>query len=233
MEESCPDVPAGRPVILVMGRLPEKGRVKTRLARRHGRQAALALHTAFLQDTLALARAAAGDLGGVVVFAYEGTGPPSRHGLAGVAAFRQSAGDLGVRQAAAQAALLRHGAGSVITIGSDSPTLPPSYFREACRGLATADVVVAPADDGGYVLIAVDRAQADLYLGLEWGTARVMASLARRARQLGLRLHRLAPWYDIDDEAGLGRLRRELAVDASGAPRTALALAHLALSGTA
>ncbi len=229
MMEPCPDISPGRPAVLVLGRLPEAGRVKTRLGRRYGQAAALALHTAFLQDTLEHATAAATDLGGRAVFAYEGDGSPSRHGLTGVAAFPQSSGDLGRRQSAAQASLLDHGAGSVITIGSDSPTLPAPFFREAWERLETADVVVAPASDGGYVLIAVTRRHPDLYCGMEWGTPRVMDMLAERARDLGLTLHRMDQWYDIDDETGLQRLRRETLADPGVAPHTALALESLFL----
>ena len=229
MMDQCPDIPPGRPAVLVLGRLPEAGRVKTRLGRRYGQAAALALHTAFLQDTLQHATAAATDLGGRAVFAYEGDGPPSGHGLAGVASFPQSSGDLGQRQSAAQASLLDRGAGSVITIGSDSPTLPAPFFREAWARRETADLVVAPASDGGYVLIAVTRRHPDLYRGLEWGTPRVMAALAERARDLDLTLHRMNEWYDIDDETGLRRLRRETLADPGVAPHTALALETLSL----
>ncbi|MCZ6746669.1 MAG: TIGR04282 family arsenosugar biosynthesis glycosyltransferase [Acidobacteria bacterium] len=229
MKEQCPDIPRGRPAVLVMGRLPEAGRVKTRLARRYGQTTALTLHTAFLRDTLAHAVTAATSLGGRAVFAYEGDGPPSRHGIAGIAAFPQSPGDLGQRQSAAQAALLDHDACSVITIGSDSPTLPAPFFREAWSQRETADLVVVPATDGGYVLIAVTRRHADLYSGLEWGTPRVMAALTERAQKLGLTLHRMAAWYDIDDEIGLQRLRREIGVDPGVAPHTALALEALSL----
>jgi hypothetical protein len=165
--------------------------------------------------------------------AYEGDDSPSRHGLAEVPAFPQSSGDLGQRQSAAQALLLDHGAGGVITIGSDSPTLPLSFFREAWSRRATEDVAVAPASDGGYVLIAVTRPHAALYNGLEWGTPRVMAGLAERARELGLTLHRMAAWYDIDDETGLRRLRREIVVDPGVAPYTALALQALSLGSMA
>lgn len=227
MSEPCPRILPGRPVVLVMGRLPEAGRVKTRLGHRYGQTAALELHTAFLRDTLDHAVAAASSLGGRAVFAYEGDGPPSRHGLAEVAAFPQSPGDLGRRQFAAQAALLDQDAGSVITIGSDSPTLPASFFEEAWSRRETADVVVAPATDGGYVLIALTRRHADLYTGLEWGTPRVMRTLAERALELGLTLHCMAAWYDIDDEAGLQRLCREIAADPGVAPHSASALKAL------
>jgi len=229
MKDTCPDIPPGRPAILVMGRLPEAGRVKTRLARVYGEDTALILHTAFLKDTLATAADAAASLGGQAVFAYEGDGPPSRHGLTQVDSFPQSPGDLGHRQSAAQEDVFNHGAGCVITVGSDSPTLPRSLFADAWSVCETADVVVAPAADGGYVLIAHTGQQPGLYNGLPWGTHGVMGGLTDRARELDMRLHCLPGWYDVDDETGLCRLRREISADPGLAPHTAAALATLSL----
>lgn len=233
MMEQLPPIPAGRPVVLVMARLPELGRVKSRLARSIGEAAALRLHEAFLRDTLALAGTAARRLQGRAVLAYAGDGLPGDHGLSELACFAQSPGDLGQRQAHAQDLLFQRGAGAVITIGSDSPNLPIDRILAAWQERSRADVVVVPAADGGYALLSLTRPLSLIFRQVPWGTADVLATVTARVSAGELTLHRLEPWHDIDDLDGLRRLQRELSSGPEAAPRSARILAGLTLGSAA
>jgi rSAM/selenodomain-associated transferase 1 len=233
MTEQIPPIPAGRPVVLVMARLPELGRVKTRLARSIGEAAALRLHAAFLADSLALASTAARSLQGMAILAYAGDGLPGDHGLNGMACFAQCTGDLGQRQAHAQDLLFRQGAGAVITIGSDSPTMPVQHIRTAWQDRSRADVLVVPAADGGYILLSQTRPLPCLYQQVPWGTAGVLAAVTARATENELTVHRLGPWHDIDDLDDLRRLQRELALTPEAAPQAARVLQDLRLGSAA
>jgi len=226
---ALPQIQAGRPVILVMGRTPHLGRVKTRLARTLGRRAALRLHQAFLRDTLHLAQSAARTMGGHAVMAYAGPAPSAEHNLPAVHSFQQCCGDLGRRQTHAQDLLFRLSAGAVITIGSDSPTLPANRILSAWQDRSSADLLVVPAADGGYALLSHTRPLPDIYREVPWGTSRALAALSTRATSGRLTLRRMEPWYDIDDNADLQRLRQELAIDPGRAPCTAEALDALSL----
>jgi hypothetical protein len=56
-----------------------------------------------------------------------------------------------------------------------------------------------------------------------------MSAITANAADLGLRLQRLAPWYDVDDTTGLRRLRRDLdGAHGAAAPCTAAALRRVA-----
>jgi rSAM/selenodomain-associated transferase 1 len=221
-----PPIRSGQCVILVMTRLPECGQVKTRLAACIGTDAALDLHAAFLRDTLELAVQVARKLDALPVLAHTGNGPPPGSRTWGLAAMKQESGDLGCRQVAAHRRLFAAGAAAVLTIGSDSPTLPESRFTAALDRLADHDAVVDPAADGGYTLLGLERPLPGLLAGVPWGTAGVQAALASNASSARLRLAWLPGWYDVDDLKGLDRLERDLEAGGSSlAPESAAALA--------
>jgi rSAM/selenodomain-associated transferase 1 len=221
-----PAIDPGQSVILVVARLPERGKVKTRLASCIGADAALDLHAAFLRDTLRLAVRMARRLDALPVLAYAGERSPSAGLAGGLPLMEQENGDLGHRQISAHRRLFAAGAATVLTIGSDSPTLPESHFVAALEALADHDAVVDPASDGGYTLLGVTRPVPGLLEGVPWGTSGVQAILARNAAAQGLELAWLPGWYDVDDREGLERLERDLETAGEArAPDSAAALA--------
>src|SRR5262249_31849163 len=97
--------------------------------------------------------------------------------------------------------------GPAIAIGSDSPTLDPARIREAMSALAANDVVLGPAEDGGDYLIGVRAPEAAdrLLRGIPWSASGAARAPLERARELGLPVHLLPAWYDIDDPPSLRR----------------------------
>ena len=95
----------------------------------------------------------------------------------------------------------------MVFVGADAPTLPASRVLEALAALRRgAHAVVAPAEDGGYVLIGLRGVRPPLFHGIPWGTPDVLARTRAQAARAGLSLAEIEPWYDVDDEAGLRRL---------------------------
>jgi len=133
-------------------------------------------------------------------------------------------GDLGAKLDAAMREALGAGAASVLVIGADAPQLPLEALAEADAALADdADVVVGPADDGGYYLLGARRAVPELLVDIPWSTAHVFDETMRRASAAGLRVHVLASLSDVDtwddalalrkaigDDPALGRTRAVL-----------------------
>jgi rSAM/selenodomain-associated transferase 1 len=106
---------------------------------------------------------------------------------------------------------LEDGFAAVAVVGADSPTLPDDILREAFRAVASGnDVVLGPAEDGGYYLLAASAVHPALFRDMRWSTADVAQETLRRSRALGLRTHVLPGWYDVDDSRSLGVLRAEL-----------------------
>jgi rSAM/selenodomain-associated transferase 1 len=121
---------------------------------------------------------------------------------------RQAGADLGERMRAA----FDHGhsAGDrVVLIGSDCPVLEPGDLREAARALDTHDAAIAPAEDGGYVLIALSRPIPELFAGIAWGSAAVMGATRSRLAAARVRWKELPARWDVDRPEDYARLLRE------------------------
>ncbi len=117
---------------------------------------------------------------------------------------------------------------AVVLVATDTPTLRAASITEAFESLESGrDLVLGPSDDGGYYLIAC-RAPLprSLFAGMPWSTAAVLGITRQRAAAAGMQVALLDPWYDIDDEASLGRLRADTAGLARAA-HTARALRDL------
>ena len=199
--------------VVVMARAPVPGRTKRRLIPAIGAERAAALHRAMIRR--AVTSALASGVGPVELWC---TPSPEHEVFRALASeFRielhtQLGPDLGARMLSAIEA--RPGATAVI--GTDCPFLEPDDLVRAAGALNAAadrgpqawtarpgqacgaDVVVAPALDGGYVLIAVNRPAPDLFTGIEWGTGRVLDQTRERARAARLRLIELEARRDVD-----------------------------------
>jgi hypothetical protein len=124
----------------------------------------------------------------------------------------QCGASLGERLFNATETLLHVGYQSVCLINADSPTLPSELLSAALNALARLGdrVVLGPAEDGGYYLIGLKGAHRRLFGSIEWSTAKVLTQTLDRASELGLEVHLLPRWYDLDDAATLARLCDEL-----------------------
>jgi glycosyltransferase A (GT-A) superfamily protein (DUF2064 family) len=78
----------------------------------------------------------------------------------------------------------------------------------AAHALRDADVVLIPAEDGGYVLIGARVAHPQLFSGIAWGTASVIIETRERIAALGLTCSELPALWDVDTEADLARCER-------------------------
>ena len=108
--------------------------------------------------------------------------------------------------------LFKCGFESVCLIDSDSPTVPGENFAQAVKllGCPGDRIVLGPCDDGGYYLIGIKKPHQEIFERIDWSTERVLAQTKQRARELGLEVKLLVAGYDVDDEASLRRLCREL-----------------------
>lgn len=142
---------------------------------------------------------------------------------AGFPLLPQRGADLGERMSSLVADLLAEGHRGVVVIGSDSPTLPAEHVADAARALANgvADLVLGPAEDGGYYLIGLARPQPALFAEIPWSTDRVLSLTRARAAGLGLRTLVLPEWFDVDTASDLQRLRDVLRAGGALPRRTA------------
>lgn len=136
----------------------------------------------------------------------------------------QPEGDLGQRMLAGAHHLFGQAPGPVIILGTDAPTLPPTYINQAISALEGYDASIIPSEDGGYVLIGLREPHETIFADIDWSTGYVHVQTRERAEESGLSIHETKPWYDVDEPEDLRRLRRDLARDPAVAPCTAALL---------
>ncbi len=200
--------------LLIFAKAPIPGQVKTRLIPSLGAWRACLIYKRLLQRTLQMVTqqpitrqsTASHDRRLSLPYAVELWCAPTPHHpflhacrrSYGVSLHRQQGRDLGQRmQHAFQAAFTR--SQCVVLIGSDCPSLSLEDVTHACNALTHGyEVVLSPAEDGGYVLIGLRRPQARLFQNIPWGTAHVWTKTQQRIRQEGLSSRVLAMQWDVD-----------------------------------
>lgn len=207
-------VAAGLCALAVMTKAPRAGRVKTRLTPPLTPEEAAALNVCFLRDTASALVETAARLRAAPIAVYTPVGAEEAYAdiLPKEFALVPQRGDaFGERLAAATEDLLELGFDSLCLIDSDSPTVPASAFAAAVEHLSQEEdsVVLGPSDDGGYYLIGLKKLHAPLFDRIDWSTERVLEQTVAAARELGLAVHLLPTWFDVDDRATLARLCRE------------------------
>ena len=177
---------------------PRPGEVKTRLAAAIGAEAAALLYRALAEQVLEATTPFPGDYERLVFFDPPESLPGMRDWLPGVRLMAQSGHDLGARMADAFARAFARGARRVAIVGTDAPGVSRATVREALSALDAADVVIGPAADGGYYLIALRAPRPELFSGIAWSTPSVREQTLARAAAAGLSAHELAPLRDVD-----------------------------------
>lgn len=191
--------------IAVMAKAPRAGYAKTRLIPALGATGAARLHRQLSLRTLATARAAG--LGPVTLWCAPDTGHRFFRALqrrCGLELRTQPELDLGRRMAAVFA---RNDDRPLLLIGTDCPVLGVGHLRQAASALRDVDATFITTEDGGYFLVGLKRPCPDIFDGIEWSTARVMAQTRSRMTALGLRWQEVAMLWDVDRPEDVSRWR--------------------------
>jgi uncharacterized protein len=214
--------------VLIVAKAPVAGRAKTRLVPPLTAGQAATLQEALLLDTLDACRAE--EARTALLHAHPSEAPLLAD-LVGsdvllVLQEGRGLGDalrLGMARGVAE--------GPTALVSSDIPGFPPGSLERTFSLLErrAADVVLGPALDGGYWLIAMRERSDAPFQSIPWSTPAACAVTARRCREAGLRVAMLSPWRDVDTTVDLAFLVRE--ADGLPAPRTARTLRSLALDG--
>ncbi|MBE9532308.1 MAG: TIGR04282 family arsenosugar biosynthesis glycosyltransferase [Proteobacteria bacterium] len=192
--------------LVVMAKSPEAGRVKTRLIPPLTGVEAAELYTHFIADIFSTLEMVE-DIKIYLALLSVGIEEPLRIDIPeGVEVIEQSGSNLGERLYNVTKALFDLGHERVAIIGSDSPDIPPEYVSDAFLRLkpGSSKVVLGPAEDGGYYLIAMNHLDERPFRGINWSTPTVLdETVACLAGEVEL----LKPWYDIDEPKDILRLK--------------------------
>ena len=202
--------------IIVFAKAPEVGKVKTRMIPALGAQGAANLHEKLLRHTLATATAA--QLCPVQLWHVSSLLLLQPHPFFlrcqndfPVSLHEQCGNDLGERMHHALTAALQKYTYAIV-IGADCPALTAQYLQQALDALQQgSNIVLGPAEDGGYVLIGARQSHPDLFSGVTWGTASVLDETRTRLREMEWQWQELAELWDVDRPEDLSRLEIILA----------------------
>jgi rSAM/selenodomain-associated transferase 1 len=197
--------------IVVFGRPPEPGVVKTRLAAAVGAVAAARVYGVLLEHTVR--QALATGLPTTLALAEPLPAPGGWRSPAGVELTVQATGDLGRRMADAFRVQFATGSDVVVLVGSDIPLLTATTLREASAACARTPVVLGPTMDGGYYLVAQAAPGVDMFTGVPWSTSWTMDSTRARLAALAAPFQELSALRDLDTSRDLEATLADTALD--------------------
>jgi len=185
--------PKSNTLLLVFTRNPELGKVKTRLAKGIGEQAALDVYITLLKHTENVlrkincdkrvsysVRVRHNDLWDNVIYQKKA----------------QTGANLGARMQNAFINAFNDDYEKVIIIGSDLYDLRPHHLEQAIEALNHNDVAIGPAKDGGYYLLGMKTLHESVFKNKDWGTNTVLRSTLNDLK--GLKIKQLETLNDID-----------------------------------
>jgi uncharacterized protein len=194
-------------VVVVFAKAPVPGEVKTRLAPALDAEHAAMLHAALTERALMTAVDCEADAIELCC------APDDSHAFFQACAedfdielTLQGEGDLGARMLRVLNRALEDFPQALI-IGADCPALTARHINAAAVALGDHEIVLNPAEDGGYVLIGAARTHADMFKGIAWGTGAVLAEQRRNLKACGLGWQELETLWDVDRPDDLQRVQ--------------------------
>lgn len=199
-----------------MAKVPEAGKVKTRLQPFLTPEQSAELANCLLQDTLSKTKS----LKYKLIIAYS---PIERRdffdGFHNFDLVAQNGETLGERMFNAFEFAFAQNLDSVVMLGTDSPTFPPDFIEKAFEFLETSDAVLGETEDGGFYLLGLRKSDWRIFQNVEWSSAKTFEQTKNNLEKLGFSLSKLPIWYDIDEPQDLERLRKDECLP--NAPQTA------------
>lgn len=185
------------PMLVLFAKFPVPGYAKTRLIPGIGADRAARVHRHLTERTLATLLASGGPV-------------EVRHAGAETIAFRNwlGSGPMLVEQVAGgltERLIAAIRPGPHIFFGADTPDLTLAIVQAAITALADHDIVLGPAEDGGYYLIGMQQPQPGLLTDMPWSTDKVLDETVRRCAALGLTIAYMPTLADCDRPRDLQR----------------------------
>ncbi len=191
--------------LLVFGKAPISGQVKTRLIPALGADGAAKLH----EELLTICLNKMEKVGNIAVEIW--CAPDIDHPCFAAQdrpLFKQEGDDLGEKMAYALESALTRGEQALL-LGTDSPALSVEALTAGLACLRSGyDAVIVPAEDGGYVAIGMRKVDRKAFKGIGWGSDKVYAQTIERFEQLGWRWKALDTCWDIDRPEDLKRYEK-------------------------
>lgn len=213
--------------LLVFAKAPKPGNVKTRLLTAVSPKDAAELHAACILDALRLSQSVRG---ADVLWFVTGGQSYFRKLMKmqlcgrGLKLFSQHGENLGARLEYAFRKTFQAGYRELVVIGTDTPWMGAKRLRAAFAALCTSDLVLGPAEDGGYYLLGLRREVPEIFRRIPWSTEGVLNATVRVASRAKLQLKLLRRDFDLDRPKDLQKAQKLLKRNPRLAPALATAL---------
>ncbi len=181
-------------VLAILLKNPQLGKVKTRIAQTLGDEKALEIYHYLLNYTLDLAEEVNAEINLFCSDFLEDFG--NDHWKITT----QTGENLGEKLRNAFARCFAQMASKVIVIGSDCPFIQNKHIQQTYQALNNYDVVIGPASDGGYYLIAIKALHGEIFNDIDWSTDKVLAQTTAKIQSLNLSYFLLETLSDVDTE---------------------------------
>ena len=97
-----------------------------------------------------------------------------------------------------------NGANRAVIIGTDCIDISEDIVSQAFKMLNLVDVVIGPAEDGGYYLLGLKKLIPEIFFDIDWSTRRVLHQTIKKAKKNSLDFKLLKTLKDIDKSSDLG-----------------------------
>ena len=193
--------------LLIFAKNPVYGKVKTRLALSIGDDMALAVYQQLLLHTTSVTNDLPVEK--IVFYSYA----IEQEDIWNNEVYKkhvQSGHDLGERMQNAFDYAFQEGNGEVVIIGTDCLELTSAIIMNAFAGLRNNDVVIGPASDGGYYLLAMKQMRSQLFHNINWSTDKVLKQTLAICKNENLLVYQLQELSDIDNENDLDESLKQM-----------------------
>ena len=180
-------------LLLIFTRNPELGKVKTRLAKKIGKESALEIYKILLQRTKEITLKVDSDK---AVYYSEEVNHNFIWNEKVYQKHQQKGKDLGKRMRNAFIEGFNEGYNNIIIIGSDLFDLSTEIINNAFDKLQKNEVVIGPAKDGGYYLLGMKTLHPNIFENKAWGTDSVRQETLNDLKNN--KVHLLETLNDID-----------------------------------
>jgi len=187
-----------RQCLLLFLKYPERGKVKSRLAKDLNKDITLLLYKNFVLDLLDTLKKKNFSLR-ICFYPPDSKGKVKEWLGNSYLYMPQKGKDLGERMKNAFKTVYSEGFSKVVLIGSDIPDLNVKVLNEAYE-CDDCDTVIGPSSDGGYYLIGFknNTFMPEIFDGIQWGSGTVFKKTIEILKRNNRRVHILPEWQDID-----------------------------------
>lgn len=207
--------------VLFYVKFPEKGKVKTRLAKDIGDEQAVELYRCCILDMLETLACIPQQI--CICYAPEDAEQQFKNWLGREYLYMPQRGrDLGERMNNSFQEAFRRGFQNVCILGSDLPDLPHQHVVKAFEQLRAFESVIGPSGDGGYYLLGFRNEIffSEVFQGIIWSHSSVYAETIKKLERRGIKFLILPAWNDIDNLTELQQWYRHNQTDHPRATRT-------------